>query len=708
MDTRLFYITGILLIAILNSCVKAKQDVCISDGTKQSFTALTEQMSKVSLEAFPSVLWQEEDCIMVFGDTAEALFNVRKGSISGTSCIFEGNLSSSPATVHALYPASSGVGYSSGKIRATLPSRQFIPAGCMVDPSAMLMVAGVTSSTLSFKNVCGFIKVTITGSDVTGIVISGLNGEPISGLIDITVSDSPEFTVVSGASLIDVRPEGYGTFVPGIYYIPVLPTSFSEGLSVGVRTAMCEERTIATTSSVQIPRNSGETFSSVNTMASTKEPVITVRCRHDFEEITTNGVLSVEAMVLGNDIDMEGVQWEPVAFGGSLEGRGHRIFNLVSNCVDTAGFISRIISPSNIQDVTFGSVDGQVWDGVSRIHSNAVQNGVVAAPVAFVGATSVLSGITNFIPVSADNARVAERPVILSGIVARWADGGSCRNCINEAEISNRVSIDGDNLVEGGIIGQLDLDGTTIFACQNRGALSNSGDIAATNQTVFMGGIIGKTGYSADVTSCTHAGSLTNIGAADYVIMGGIIGNADTNANKCLITDCINNGTVVNTGTVGVRGYFGGIVGCYAQSGSLLSCVNNGQISCNQKNNVFFAGGIIGFMPREASKMKGCGGFGAVLFNPNYSRTISGAVYDGYAFAGAVCGYHAGSISAWSAGGTVGGHLITDSDLEYETLAADNYKYVRGTYSAGPISVPLSGTGLAIDKLDENADSNAW
>ena len=91
------------------------------------------------------------------------------------------------------------------------------------------------------------------------------------------------------------------------------------------------------------------------------------------EDLLQLGVRPGDSFVLTRDIDMTGVDWEPVAFSGTLRGNGHTIYNLAvrtvggarNNTVDGnakvydsvfAGFFSTLIGAS-VSDLTLRGVD---------------------------------------------------------------------------------------------------------------------------------------------------------------------------------------------------------------------------------------------------------------------------------------------------------------------------------------------------------------
>ena len=130
----------------------------------------------------------------------------------------------------------------------------------------------------------------------------------------------------------------------------------------------------------------------------------------------------------------------------------------------------------------------------------------------------------------------------------------------------------------GGIVGHV-LD-SNIINCTNDGC-----DIIKSGNYLAAGGIVAETtGTSSTIVNCVNKGDVTNERGA-----AGILGYAN---GYTLVSNCINSGTIKNTGDVGNAG---GIVG-RIDNGRVEYCINNGTVNAAIQN----VGGIVGYSYYDA------------------------------------------------------------------------------------------------------------
>ena len=128
------------------------------------------------------------------------------------------------------------------------------------------------------------------------------------------------------------------------------------------------------------------------------------------------------------------------------------------------------------------------------------------------------------------------------------------------------------------------------FASISKGTIencTNNADITATN--AFASGICGQMiGGKGTISSCTNNGNISAMTYAVGIIAGTQSGAAVSNY-AYLVEDCVNNGTMSTLNDLGVAG----IAGSY--SGSLVNCINNGDINgnANGKTTAQYAAGIV-------------------------------------------------------------------------------------------------------------------
>ena len=116
-----------------------------------------------------------------------------------------------------------------------LPAVQTATAGS-ADPNAMLMIAKSTdASTLKFKNVCAFVKVTPTFA-CSSIVLCSNGNEPLAGTLTVDYNEGTPTTTVTANNTYKVTLSGtiaaYST-----YYIAVRPETLTKGFTIIFYTA---------------------------------------------------------------------------------------------------------------------------------------------------------------------------------------------------------------------------------------------------------------------------------------------------------------------------------------------------------------------------------------------------------------------------------------------------------------------------------------
>ena len=163
-----------------------------------------------------------------------------------------------------------------------------------------------------------------------------------------------------------------------------------------------------------------------------------------------------------------------------------------------------------------------------------------------------------------------------------YADNGSIVAILQDSTVSNCTSyvtiIYGSTsstaYAAGGIVGKVshgDSGESYIDNCVNLG------NITVSDNTGYVGGIVGNISYKCTITNCINKGTIANNSSNSYKSSGGIVGNISAN-NKTTIENCYNNADITSLETTGKAG---GIVG-YLNAGcaaAITNCVNNGNIS---------------------------------------------------------------------------------------------------------------------------------
>ena len=215
--------------------------------------------------------------------------------------------------------------------------------------------------------------------------------------------------------------------------------------------------------------------------------------------------------------------------------------------------------------------------------------------------------------------------------------------------------------------------GSTITGCTNQGAVSGCGG--------YLGGIVG-TASGAIITNCINNGDIVDsmLSATYPYCVGGIAGSA-TSASR--ITNCGNTGAVTshlkNTG--GVVGYF---------AGTAEKCFNSGNVT-----GIYATGGIVGSISSANTSVTDCYNTGSILCNAptaqykdSNAKGVGGIVGNPGSTSSADCTvkncYNAGTITNADAATTditVGGVIGSSSAKSYSgeatgLITAENCYYL--------------------------------
>ena len=158
------------------------------------------------------------------------------------------------------------------------------------------------------------------------------------------------------------------------------------------------------------------------------------------------------------------------------------------------------------------------------------------------------------------------------GIVAILQDS-TVKNCTSYVTIFYG-STSSSAYAAGGIVGKVSHGTTGESYIDN---CVNLGNITVSDNTGYVGGIVGNISYKCTITNCINKGTIANNSTHSYKSSGGIVGNISAN-NKTTIENCYNNADITSIETTGKAG---GIVG-YLNAGcaaAITNCVNNGNIS---------------------------------------------------------------------------------------------------------------------------------
>ena len=327
---------------------------------------------------------------------------------------------------------------------------------------------------------------------------------------------------------------------------------------------------------------------------------------------TADGLLAVsgkeytvdDRILLESDIDMTGKEWTPFALTCTLDGQGHKIYGIVS---DAGFFISEVAEGAVLENVVFGSSDGEAHDGTSKITLNGNP--------ASVGAVAVNSGtvenVTTFADISIEINGDSER---IGGVVG--TNYSVIKGCTNHGNIDVTGKAKKKPWI-GGIVGRMESGCTGVEDCVN------TGDITVDNSMVQTASGIAGILQGGNIIGCDNSGNITVTSSEAWSYFSGIVSfvqildNAPTE-----VSDCHNTGNFEVSGA-GARGLGGIAAFMHASSGQPLlisDCTNEGSLTVtglyNTSKTPLGVGGIFGFSDYNKSdknEIRNCENTGDIL-----------------------------------------------------------------------------------------------
>ena len=246
-----FYVIAMCVLGVmaLASCSKSEDGVDVPDQPKMvqlSFEAVQDNGgadTRSHLQPTKEVYWDENDQITVFSKNTGYSFETRRG---GETVNFVGTVYVEDGTYYALYPYNGSATFDGTTIKTTLQAEQVVDddlesgSTCSFAKGANITVASTLAEdmALSFKNVCGLIKFSISSEasplPFNTATLQGLNSEKLAGGISITGvnTNTPTGTITGSNETITLR-KNDGPFHKNIdYYIVVPPITFTNGYKI--------------------------------------------------------------------------------------------------------------------------------------------------------------------------------------------------------------------------------------------------------------------------------------------------------------------------------------------------------------------------------------------------------------------------------------------------------------------------------------------
>ena len=269
-----------IMLVVVTSCRQIEPLVEQELSQGPEFTAEIESFDPETKTALDgnSVVWSAADQIAVFQGTAKAdKYQVDEDCIGTKEGIFaivaKGETSSAEnfnANI-AIYPYQDSLTVTPISateyqiIGVTIPSTQTYTANTFSNGSFLMaaITDGLTDHILSFRNLCGALKLQLKGTaKIKSIELKGNDGEPLSGATAITIyndGSSPTLEMSENASAmvsvnwidgVQLNPD---TATP--FFITIPPTSFEKGFTVKIIDIMGDEATVQTSKSNVVSRS---------------------------------------------------------------------------------------------------------------------------------------------------------------------------------------------------------------------------------------------------------------------------------------------------------------------------------------------------------------------------------------------------------------------------------------------------------------------
>lgn len=240
--TLIFLCGGVLLSAAASCSVDNATPVPSDPRVQMEFTAGAPG-TRTAISSDNSVIWSEGDAISIFDGTGNNRFDISDGY--GTASAKFTGAAAETDKYYALYPYSADADLVGTTLHATLPAIQYAEEntfGTGLNPSVAVTDA---SRNLTFHNVAGILKVSLSGSSVDGRSIREIQVKPGTGNMagPYTVAmdkATPAATAASSDSPVGVQLKSrdggamsgtdfYLVLLPGIYQNVELTVSCTDG-----------------------------------------------------------------------------------------------------------------------------------------------------------------------------------------------------------------------------------------------------------------------------------------------------------------------------------------------------------------------------------------------------------------------------------------------------------------------------------------------
>lgn len=228
--TLIFLCGGVLLSAAASCSVDNATPVPSDPRVQMEFTAGAPG-TRTAISPDNSVIWSEGDAISIFDGTGNNRFDISDGY--GTASAKFTGAAAETDKYYALYPYSADADLVGTTLHATLPAIQYAEEntfGTGLNPSVAVTDA---SRNLTFHNVAGILKVSLSGSSVDGRSIREIQVKPgtenMAGPYTVAMDKAtPAATAASSDSPVGVQLKSRdgGAMSGTDFYLVLLPGSY--------------------------------------------------------------------------------------------------------------------------------------------------------------------------------------------------------------------------------------------------------------------------------------------------------------------------------------------------------------------------------------------------------------------------------------------------------------------------------------------------
>lgn len=197
------------------------------------------QQKNVIDDASFQTFWTSGDAINVFfGPVSSRFVTDESGAVAqfkGTIDVVTGGGEglTDETSLWGIYPYNASNTCNGNSITLTLPATQS-PAENTFADGLFPQIARSRNFYMTFYNLCGCIRFTVSNPDIRTVTLSGNNNEPLAGKVRASLDKVPvvDQVVFPKTKLTMNAPDG-GYFKPGVnYYFVLFPTTFSNGLTM--------------------------------------------------------------------------------------------------------------------------------------------------------------------------------------------------------------------------------------------------------------------------------------------------------------------------------------------------------------------------------------------------------------------------------------------------------------------------------------------